>query len=221
VTKIRGIAPQNTLGSQPPGTNTTASPTPLYPLYTAQVEFDQTDFPDAVLGAASTAPPPAGTPPVPSWVSYHFGIYGAPRPLLGEPLLQLPKNTCIDLTPFVSRPGAITVPMDYDIVFAPSGQVLFRPEGQINLWVRDYTKVGDMTPLTPNSASAPASLTAPYTYDVTRQQFQLGGEQQIVVIKTRSGSLGVFPVLWPSMANGTYAGKQDPYYYATQGATAP
>ena len=25
------------------------------------------------------------------------GIYGAPRPLLGEPLLQLPKNTCIDL----------------------------------------------------------------------------------------------------------------------------
>lgn len=208
VTNAPTPVPQSALGAMIPGGRST--------LFTVQVDFDQ--FPDAVLGAASTAP---GTPPTPSWISFHFGVYGAPRPLLGEPLLQLPKNTCIDLTPFVSRPGAAGPAQDYDIVFAPSGQVIFRAEGQINLWVRDYMKVRDMTPLTPNAGTPPASLVAPYTYDVSRQQFQLGGEQQIVAIKTRSGSLGVFPVYWPNMTTGQYLLGQDPYYYATQGATAP
>jgi prepilin-type N-terminal cleavage/methylation domain-containing protein len=189
---------------QIPGANTN--------LYTVQLTFDQ--YPDSVLGAASTAP---ATPPTPSWVSFHFGIYGAPRPLLGEPLLQLPKNICIDLTPGVSRPSANTTPLspgpppvylDYDIVFAPSGQVIFRAEGQINLWVRDYTKVASM---------APISFT-PLTYNVAA--FQTGGEQQIVALKTRSGSLGVFPVFWPDLTTGQYP-IGDPYYFATLGANAP
>lgn len=195
---------QSTIGGQYPA----SSPS----LFTVKLLFDQ--FPDGVLGAASTAP---AAIPTPSWISFHFGIYGAPRPLLGEPLLQLPKNICVDLTPGVSRPAANTVPLaagpppvysDYDIVFAPSGQVIFRPEGQINLWVRDYTKVPSM---------APISYT-PLTYDVAG--FRNGGEQQIVAIKTRSGSLGVFPVFWPNLATGQYPAG-DPYFFATQGATAP
>jgi len=184
-------------------------------------------WPDGVLGAGSSAPPPPPPPgqpqfaPVPTFVSYHFGIYGAPRPLLGEPLLQLPKNVCIDLS--VSNPPAPAVPntsppvyTDYDIVFAPSGQVLSSfsaagGSGQINLWVRDYTKVASMLP----------TVTPPNPPVWSIAAFQNGGEQQIVALKTRSGSLGVFPVYWPSMTTGIYAPGESPYLFAIKGANGP
>jgi prepilin-type N-terminal cleavage/methylation domain-containing protein len=181
-------------------------------------------YPDAQLGAASSAPVPSRSPQTPSWTTFHFGLYGAPRPLLGEPLLQLPKNICIDLSFGVSRPAG-TVGVDYDIVFAPSGQVIpttgaLRGEGQVNLWVRDYTKLADMTPTTPT----PLNPTLPYTYALGLQQFRQGGEMQIVALKTRTGSLGVFPVYNPE-ANGTYPVVKgvglDPYFFATQGTNAP
>lgn len=209
--QVTGVSVTTTT-NPPTATITRTDPT----LYTVRLVLDR--YPDAVLGAASTAPTsvlPGTVQPDPSWITFHFGIYGAPRPLLGEPLLQLPKNICIDLNKGLSRPEAVPVAagpppvfQDYDIVFAPSGQVIFRAEGQINLWVRDFTKVRNM---------GPTSFT-PLTYNVAA--FQTGGEQQIVALKTRSGSLGVFPVYWPNLATGQYP-VGDPYFFATQGATAP
>lgn len=190
--------------------------------YTVPVVLDT--YPDAQLGAASSPPVVAGTPQTPSWITFDFGIYGAPRPLLGEPLLNLPKNICIDLNFGVSRPAG-TVGYDYDILFAPSGQVIpttgsISGEGQINLWVRDYLKVADMTPTTPTLAK-PA---LPFTYATGQQKFLAGGEMQLVSLKTRSGSMGVFPVYWPDAAGNYPVSKTvayDPYYFATQGANGP
>ncbi len=125
----------------------------------------------------------------------HFGIYGAPQPQIGEPTQQLPKEICIDLAS--SQPAGSNT-QDYDILFAPNGQIApaFGTQGnvgQINLWVRNYTKPGG----NPSAYSAPLG------------NFQLGGEQQVVALKTKSGSLGVFPVAWTG----------NPFQLAQQGAT--
>ncbi|HJZ55255.1 MAG TPA: hypothetical protein VKE74_09870, partial [Gemmataceae bacterium] len=181
---------------------------PINPaLYT--LPFTVSIPPDDVMGAAT------------QYATFLFGIYLAPRPLIGEPTQQLPKNICIDLN--VSQPRGSNGPpvADYDIVFAPNGQVLYWSEGQINLWVRDYTKVP-----TPPGPLVVTSAGPPVVYDLT--PFRKGGEQQIVALKTKSGALGVFPVTWPQ-ADGTYplisagppATYQDPYYFARLGATAP
>lgn len=146
-----------------------------------------------------------------------FYINRPPDPLLGEPTVPLPKNVCIDLNFAVSKPGG-TAGQNYDILFAPSGEVLQRGEGQLFLWVRDYTKVADMTPQTPTVALP----NQPYTYTPTLPQFRLGGEQQVIALKTKSGSLSVAPVLWPQ-DDGTYpllspGVYDDPYGFARRAA---
>ncbi|MBX9622195.1 MAG: hypothetical protein K2X82_00115 [Gemmataceae bacterium] len=149
-----------------------------------------------------------------------FWINRPAQPLLGEPLVALPQNTCIDLNFGVSRPSA-TAGQNFEIIFAPSGEVLYWGQGQLFLWVRDYTKVADMTPLTPTAALP----NQPYTYNTALQQFQRGGEQQVVALKTKSGSLGVAPVLWPRN-DGTYnqvspGVYDDPFTLARQGTGGP
>lgn len=57
------------------------------------------------------------------------------------------------------------------ILFTPSGDVMDAAKAQIFMWVRDKTK--------------PANLTS-------------GGEQQVVSVKTRTGSIGVSPISWTS-----------------------
>lgn len=118
-----------------------------------------------------------------SLVTYQFGIYGPPQALLGEPVQQLPTNIAVD---FGSSQGLAA---NREILFAPSGEVSLASSGQIFLWVRDRTKPGG-----------------------NGGDFDNGGEQQIVGIKTRAGSLGVFPVAWP----GT---NPDPFFYAKNGST--
>jgi prepilin-type N-terminal cleavage/methylation domain-containing protein len=147
-------------------------------------------YPDALLGGATV------------YRTYHFGIYGSPRPLLGEPTIELPKNICVDLS--LCQPQPWTTAQNYDIVFAPSGQLMAsltrRGGGQIFLWVRDYTKVPNFT-ITPNN-------------------FRAGGEQQIVGI--RGAAIGTAPVKWPDdMVNGTYAPGATPYTFARDKLTGP
>ena len=166
-------------------------------LYNVTVTLDV--YPDPQLGAGT------------QYTTYHFGVYSPPRPLLGEPVLQLPKNICVDLNPVtIPNPPPLpptqivyvnTAPLqDYDIIFLPSGLVLpmsgnpTSGNAQVYFWVRDYTKPGGSV-----------------------GDFNTGGEQQVVSLKTRSGSLGVFPIAWPNVpaANG------NPFYFAQHAASSP
>ena len=114
-------------------------------------------YPDQQLGAET------------QWRTYHFGLNGGPRTLLGEPTLPLPYGTCVDLG--LSSPAGGG--SDYDILFAPSGLLVntnsTQGYGQIFLWVRD-----------PNKPS----------------NFNQGGEQMVVSIKAKSGGIGAAPVDW-------------------------
>jgi prepilin-type N-terminal cleavage/methylation domain-containing protein len=123
-----------------------------------------------------------------------FWITRPAVPLLGEPTVQLPRNVCVDL--YSSNPQWTDTARDYDILFAPGGEVLYAPAEQIHLWVRDYTKGGGRD--------------VPGPTPVTR--FEQGGEQQIVALKTTSGALGVFPVAFPP---------DDPFKFAREAATSP
>jgi hypothetical protein len=150
------------------------------------------------------APPPLPAPPL--YRTYHFGIYGPPVPLVGEPTVPLPQNIAIDLA--VSVPGGAPGAY-YDILFAPSGQLVvtptntaLSPSSAVLLWVRDYTKVASMSPAA-YGGNTPAYYAA----------FQMGGEQMIVGI--RNGFVGSAPVLWPD-ATGNYGSPTGPYGPALQ-----
>ncbi|MBN9520626.1 type II secretion system protein [bacterium] len=149
---------------------------------------------------------------------YRFAVEARSRPLLGEPSIPLPKNLCVDLeasippAQLVSLPGGTKAFIDYEIMFSPNGQLIY-PEaaGAVHLWVRDYTRYPG------NPAKNDGLNPATYNYAA----FEQGGDQQLVSIKAKTGSLGVFPVLWPQ-PNGQYLLRApgppptyfDPYYLA-------
>jgi hypothetical protein len=118
---------------------------------------------------------------------YTFALYLSPRPVLGEPAVLLPTNVCVDL-----QSSNVPLAGNVDIVFAPNGQVITPSDaGQIYLWVRDYTLNGGKPSAYPSAV------------------FDQGGEQQIVALRAKSGSLGVYPVMWPPHAAG-----EDEYTFA-------
>ena len=228
ITSVISIVSQPVAGSPSPFTTTPG-------MFTVNVNLDS--FPDSQLGAAGVVQPAAGAA-APCYTTQHFGISAPPRPLLGEPPLQLPKNICIDVTPFTQLNGVNppfvdppcysvqgTAGQDLDILFTPSGHVLpigagAQADGTIFLWHRDYTKLrnapnGNYPLVVTNVGPGPT-----FTRTCDLFQFQNGGEQQIVAIRCKSGSLGQFPVLWPN-AGGQYTTGEDPYTFARQGATSP
>lgn len=157
---------------------------------------------------------------------YRFAVEPRSRALLGEPNVPLPKNVCVDLNQFVSQPGARVVngrPIDFEVMFAPNGQVVDPvSSGMIYLWVRDYTKTNpangkplDMRPNQPNAGN----LKAAFDYG-GQGAFEIGGEQQLVAIKAKSGALGVFPVNWPNVS-GIYAAGAGPYSLAAKDSSSP
>jgi len=198
----------------------------------ATVQLTLDSFPQAQLGAAGTAAPtnPFGLQSV--FQTTLFGISAPAQPLVGEPTLQLPKNICVDMLSSqafpVQSPTFTSVVGNIDIVFLPSGQLMPtwaptsgapQPVGatsQMFLWVRDYTKNGGL--------AFAAGVPAPNIVN-----FQQGGEQQIVSLKTKSGSLGIFPVMWPNPAAYPsppnmclgYLDGTDWFSFARQGATSP
>jgi hypothetical protein len=132
-----------------------------------EVVLDQ--YPDTQLGAST------------SYATHHFGVYAPPRPLLGEPTMQLPTNTCVDLNTNVSLPAGppFSPPADYDILFAPGGSLALTTniggDSHVFLCVRDPRKGSPM-----DFRSLP--------------QIQAGGEMMILGIKARSGAISVQPV---------------------------
>ena len=86
-------------------------------------------------------------------------------------------------------PAPGTLPQYFDILFAPSGQVLNTDQGVIALWVRDP----DKTPH-PRLKRRPASFTTgtPGLDDPT--VFDAAGEQVLVVVSPRTGLIATQPV---------------------------
>jgi prepilin-type N-terminal cleavage/methylation domain-containing protein len=122
---------------------------------------DLDEYPDAQLGAATHLR------------TYHFGLYGAPRGVLGEEVMQLPEYSCVDLSPNHSFPQGNG--FDYDLLWAPNGRLVTVPPpspntgavGLVVLWVRDPTRPDNLTD---------------------------GGEQLLVAIKAQSGAVGSAPI---------------------------
>ena len=84
---------------------------------------------------------------VPVYVTANFGIYRQARPLLGEPTQQLPLGMVIDLASSVETTGSPmynhNIPLvgtNRDILFAPSGEVMFANEGLIVCLMRDINR---------------------------------------------------------------------------------
>jgi prepilin-type N-terminal cleavage/methylation domain-containing protein len=136
-------------------------------------------YPDQQLGGAT------------HYMTYHFGIYGSPRPLLGEPTVQLPVDTAVDMN--LSRPAG-ALGRDYDIIFTPAGHLSYSSSvpasGQVFLWVRNQTLPFDYT----NYLTNPNVMT-------------VSGEMMIVGIKS-SGATTVQPV--------DYGVVGDPWFLAKQ-----
>jgi len=120
-------------------------------------------YPDEQLGAET------------QWRTYDFGLNGGIRTLLGEPTIQLPYASCVDLN--LSSPGG---GKDCDILFTSSGLIDSNSStngaGQIFLWVRD-----------PNKPQPTFGNSTTYTS---------AGEMLAVSIKAKSGGIGAAPVDW-------------------------
>ena len=99
------------------------------------------------LGAAYSPTPGPGLPLNAVYVTANFGIYRQARPLLGEPTQQLPLGMVIDLASSMETTGSPmyshNIPLvgtNRDILFAPSGEVMFANEGLIVCLMRDINR---------------------------------------------------------------------------------
>jgi prepilin-type N-terminal cleavage/methylation domain-containing protein len=119
-------------------------------------------------------------PAIPFTTTTHLFVRKA-RPIVGEPVLQLPKDIAVDLTqdrnnspPTYYRlypPANSGGPNPLDIVFAPSGQVVgLTGVSRVCLWVRDVS-LGDPGP----------SVLPP-------------GENTLITVYTRTGHVTAHPV---------------------------
>lgn len=182
--------------------------------------------------AGTTNMYPTGYPPIGGanfFKSTYFGLYRSSRPILGEPLLQLPSNMAVDVTPIQDVPP-LSVPyttpsagdllplsqnipvsqtFELEIIFNPNGTVLFSTSGgtgNIILWLRD----------TRNSAVPPLMVKGfnPATGDVQvdRKRLMDAGEHVLVSIGTKTGAIATYPIFPPDQT--------EVYYGATDGGTA-
>ena len=147
-------------------------------------------YPD--LGAAHSPPIPSGASPPPQacYTTYGFSFQKTPRPLFGEPLLQLSPDAVIDARNRISPPlgsekvtslnvtNPSTTPGDFDVLFAPSGQVLNQTVGLLAFLVRDPNK----------PEGIPLSLD-PYS------DFDNAGQMALVAVYTKTGAVATHPVV--------------------------
>jgi prepilin-type N-terminal cleavage/methylation domain-containing protein len=148
--------------SPPPAA--TAPPIPTGPAKYAQLVLDR------IIDGAEVFPNPSPPPPVTGnvWTSSNnFRVIRQPRPLVGEPTLQLHRDVYIDLTrsspcqPYLTpafgaalgqpssawAPARLTDPVgalggNLDILFNPNSFVANCPAGQIVLWVQHAERQG-------------------------------------------------------------------------------
>jgi Tfp pilus assembly protein FimT len=140
-------------------------------------------YPD--LGAASSNTTAALTnPPPASYTTYAYSFQQSPRPLFGEPVLQLSPEAVIDARARSGSgpPTTAAVPStslnvntigDYDVLFAPSGQVVGQTVGTVAFLVRDPNK----------------TTNDPFT------DFDNAGQMAIVAVSTKTGNVATHPAL--------------------------
>jgi prepilin-type N-terminal cleavage/methylation domain-containing protein len=131
-----------------------------------------------------------------SYSTLNFGFYRQARPLLGEPNLQVPAGTMIDVrghqaealdsTSILPAPTAGFI----DILFAPNGEVLHAGRfPRIIFWVRNTTYLPPAT--NPRTAMNAA------------------GEMALVVIYPKTGAVATQPVLLPPNFGDPYQAAKD------------
>jgi hypothetical protein len=211
-------------------------PSPPYPTNALPVNgaFNNgwTPGAQAIDGLAGTTQRYAtGYPPIGGatyFESNYFGLYRGARPVLGEPLLQLPANMGIDVHPGtdVNPPGLSTgdelqltanLPVtagQYEIIFNPSGSVMFTEASPIVLWLRDTRNSAGQLPLAVVAASGGV-------VDIDRNRLMNAGEHVLVSINTKTGAIATFPI-YPPDQTGRYpvndGGRNGPYKYALKAA---
>jgi prepilin-type N-terminal cleavage/methylation domain-containing protein len=154
-------------------------------------------------GFAFTFPPPPGLPPTGDYkpgnvlvlskahglgtgiTQTDYRIIRGPRILSGEKGLQLPQDVAIDTstnTLFGNSLPQNPFTGEFDILFAPSGQVISRglSTDKILLWVRDVSQ--DTTVGLPGVGIGPGAGGLP------------AGDQDLVVVHTRTGFIGAHNV---------------------------
>lgn len=154
---------------------------------TVQLTLQTTNAQLPDLGAAHS---PDGSTPV--YQTSNFVIYRQAQPLLGEPALLLQPGMAVDVAHSLNPANANG---DYDILFAPNGEVLDSQAGLRVLLLRDINR--DL-PATggPNAQGLwPTPITDAQTW------FDQAGEMVLVCIYTRTGAVGTQPVAPPSSAD--------------------
>lgn len=193
--KIINVPTQTTT---PGATTAVANPvTNANGLRNLEVELEV--FPDANMGGATNT------------VTYHFAIYLLATPLVGEKPIPLPTDICVDLNLSVG-PTPFS-PVSFDVIFGPDGKLVGAPNGQLFLWVRNYTKPAVYTVVPASPGPPPTPKTRSFLAGAPlADALRLGGEQRIISI-SNTGALGHAAVNWPNNA-GSFPVGEDFYSIA-------
>lgn len=117
-----------------------------------------------------------------------FGFHRQPQPAIGEPTLQLTGDMVVDATAGTSRAGpGINLPGptgEFDVLFAPSGELLNAQSGAVILWVRDVR-----LPFNPATAAN------------NRAAYEEAGEMALIVVYSKTGAIATQPVMMPPNAD--------------------
>lgn len=163
----------------------------------------------ANFGAGFAKTDPAQSPSTTIAPTYHttnFAVYRQPRPLMGLPTEQLPSGMVVD---FSATPAAHPVvraapvlpatvglfPVQFDVLFAPSGEVIGSTSSLLAFVLRDANL--------PN-VPAPLSLT-------TQANLDVAGQMILVCLYAKTGAISTQPVSPPNPPPA------DPYRFAKDG----
>jgi prepilin-type N-terminal cleavage/methylation domain-containing protein len=96
--------------------------------------------------------------------------------------------------------------VNIDILFTPSGQVLFTDSGMVCFWLRNETKPAPTvlqqvrgSPL--SEIAAPQSVAGTSYRYFDRARMLAGGESLLVAVFTKTGAIGTYPVFVPDPSN--------------------
>lgn len=213
-------------------------PSPPHPTNLLPLDFRRHivgGMPPTVSFAGTEQIYPVGYPSIGAanyYETHFFGLYKSPRPVLGEPILQLPAHMAIDVYPgqdngpaglsagdllSLSQNIPINASGDLEIVFNPNGSVMYTDDNPIVLWLRDTRNSGGQEPLVVTNVNVPA----PGVVEVDRARLMNAGEHVLVSINTKTGAIATYPI-YPPDQNQRYqpseGGRNGPYRFALKAA---